>query len=204
MEDVLELDPLDHAGGAVDVEVDLRDVGPEDRRQPLDGGLSGGHWCLAGLSRHSYDRHRLQVDPVVPQPDRFSTSLERRRAQVAAVLDHQHEATGPTHAADRRRPEDDDVGLGNGLRELTSQLVHDGFVIEIRRGGLLLQPQPPAYPVLDGECEPSGAGRFSNSSRVMNIVPKFDPYAFKSNDWPVNPTVAVTPGVLVAISLICR
>ena len=36
------------------------------------------------------------------------------------------------------------------------------------------------------------------------MVPKFDPYAFKSNDWPVNPTVAVTPGVLVAISLICR
>ena len=28
----------------------------------------------------------------------------------------------------------------------------------------------------------------------MNIVPKFEPYAFNSSDWPEIPTVAATPG----------
>ena len=31
-EHIAQLDPLEHAGGAVDIEIDLRDIRPEDRR----------------------------------------------------------------------------------------------------------------------------------------------------------------------------
>ena len=173
--------------------------------RPCTADCAGRRRVLAGPRRLTYDRHPVHIDSVVPHPRQvFHLSLESRRAQIAAILDHQHPAARAAHAAEGRGPEESDVGFGNLPAESTAQLVHDDFVIEVGHRMLLLQAPEPPPPVLDRLPGRLGAGRFLNSSRVMNIVPKFDPYAFKSNDWPEIPTVADTPGALQAISLICR
>ena len=113
-ERILKVDPLEHARGAVDVQENLGDVGPEHRRVSLQLRL------LIGL-----------LD------DGFGLFLERLRPQVAAVFDHDHVSAGPAHAAHRRRAEDGDLGVGDLARDLLPQLVGDGLVIGLRRRPLV-------------------------------------------------------------------
>ena len=108
LEDVLELDPLEHQGRPVDVKVDLGDVGPEDR------GAADQLRLLVG-----------QLDEVL------GLRLEGLRAQVAPVLDHDHVAAGPAHAPHRRRAEDHDGRFGDLRAEPRPQLVGDRLVIEV-------------------------------------------------------------------------
>ena len=88
VEHVLHVDAEQLRLGAVDVEIDLRRRGLEQRED------LGDAWRLRGARHHR--RGRL---------------LQRRRAAAGAVLDHHAEAAGIADAAHRRRQHRDDEGL---------------------------------------------------------------------------------------------
>src|SRR5439155_23497928 len=58
--------------------------------------------------------------------------LQLARAKIAAVLDHDREAAGPTHAAHRRRAEDGHGGVVDLPAELLAQLVGDSVAGQAR------------------------------------------------------------------------
>src|SRR5206468_2311319 len=79
--EILEADALGHALARLGLDVQLADVGAENGEEAGDARLA-----------HALADHFLGL------------LLQLLRADLAAVLDHQRETTGPAHAAHRRRP----------------------------------------------------------------------------------------------------
>ena len=95
--------------------------------------------------------------PSFPSLDRFSTSFwsaVEPRSPRSSIMSIQPPAR-PTPRTGGG-PKIAMLASGMAWPQLASQLVHDGFVIEVGRGGLLLQAPEPPPPVLDRECEPAG------------------------------------------------
>src|SRR5262249_24926762 len=157
---------LEHAGRAIDVEIDLGDVGAKDGGEPDHGrpliaalagllhsfmeaaddpvGEAPRRWLLRwfrGLRLcvlgGGNDRAALHIHLVSQADEVFDLVLEDPGTQITTVFDHEHEAAGPAHPAHRWWTKDRDIGFRNLAGQPVAQLVGNRLVVELRGTTLL-------------------------------------------------------------------